>query len=447
MALNFQYNKIIKYKITAECKQPLHIGSALNEKEEVLVHPVDNMPFIQAASIIGVFRSYCTKSYGEKKADEMFGYKNLIEKSNASEYGSKIKVTDGVFDKSTLKLELRPRVSINAETGSVSNKKVNGTNRLSGQKFNTEYIGAGAEFNFSIYLYEEKLQSELETVLSALNEESIQFGGQKSNGCGYIELKSVLYKEFDIKNADDRNLWFKEEYLEKSAYEEKISKLPSLEKTSLAYEITVNGKTEGEILVKDINIGTSSEVPDSSNMKNANGNYIVPGSSFKGVIRSQIERIAKYLKDDKAVEEIFGSNEEKSIGNVSFMDTVLYEEYPVISHRIHIDKFTGGVMQGSLFTEENMSGKMIFKINIYDRENSEKSVGFLIMALRDLANGIISVGSGYSVGKGIIDVSSITVKDKKNGSTAIINFNGEKSSIDDKDEIISRCLKVVIGGK
>ena len=61
MAVNFKYDKIIKYEAVAVCTQPLHIGSAVGDKEEVLIHPVDDIPFIQATSIAGVFRNYYEK--------------------------------------------------------------------------------------------------------------------------------------------------------------------------------------------------------------------------------------------------------------------------------------------------------------------------------------------------------------------------------------------------
>ena len=59
------YDKILKYSVTAKCTEPLHIGSASGAKEEVLVHPVDDIPFIQATSIAGVFRGYYEQTYGE----------------------------------------------------------------------------------------------------------------------------------------------------------------------------------------------------------------------------------------------------------------------------------------------------------------------------------------------------------------------------------------------
>ena len=61
MLVKFKYNEIIKYEVIAVCTQPLHVGSAVGDKEEVLIHPVDDIPFIQATSIAGVFRNYYEK--------------------------------------------------------------------------------------------------------------------------------------------------------------------------------------------------------------------------------------------------------------------------------------------------------------------------------------------------------------------------------------------------
>ena len=136
----FEYDTIVKYQVTATCKEPLHIGSAIGERTEVLVHPVDDMPFVQAASISGVFRNYYTKAYGEDAANELFG--SLETEENALSAGSKICFSDGHFltKEQGVRLELRPRVKIDAATSTASE----------GSKFNMEYIGAGAQIQFSI---------------------------------------------------------------------------------------------------------------------------------------------------------------------------------------------------------------------------------------------------------------------------------------------------------
>ena len=62
-------------------------------------------------------------------------------------------------------------------------------------------------------------------------------------------------------------------------------------------------------------------------------------------------------------------------------------------------------------------------------------MGLLILALRDMAVGCISLGNGYANGKGIINVSEITVLDCVSGSLANINYisgrvNDESGIID-----------------
>ena len=51
------YDTVVKYVVTAECTQPLRIGSVSGDTEEVLVHPTDDRPFIQASGISGIFRN------------------------------------------------------------------------------------------------------------------------------------------------------------------------------------------------------------------------------------------------------------------------------------------------------------------------------------------------------------------------------------------------------
>ena len=68
-----QYNQVEKYIITAKCETPLHIGSAVGDKSEVLTHPVENVPFIQATGLAGVFRDYYQHTYKESHTEKIFG--------------------------------------------------------------------------------------------------------------------------------------------------------------------------------------------------------------------------------------------------------------------------------------------------------------------------------------------------------------------------------------
>lgn len=450
MTASMKYEKVIKYLVTAVCTQPLHIGSASGDKEEVLVHPTDGRPFIQASSISGVLRQYSVAIHGDKQAERLFGASRFEEDANSLDGASKVRFGDGRFCGEHVMLELRPRVKINSESGTCDAGSIKGTDRQAGHKFNMEYIGAGAMFQFPIYLYDESLRENLEEILSAVYQEDVQFGGQKSNGCGFIRLKHLKRKIFNMKEGNDRKDWADEETLPDQAYEDILSEMKrrTPKKPAAAYEITVTGSTEGELLVKSIAVEEYGEnAPDSMNIRNAEREYIVPGSSLKGAVRSQMEKIARYIDSDHIIRETFGDTGsltgEGKAGNIVFYDTVVGNrkdnDRARIKNRIHIDKFTGGVMHGGLFNEKNVSGKVTFRIVIHDRNNPDGTCGLLLMALRDLAVGVMSVGSGYSVGKGIIDVDHIVVCDRKNAGEATITFG--EGTITDKSGIISRCVK------
>ena len=436
-----EYDTIVKYQVTAICKEPLHIGSAVGDGSEVLVHPVDEMPFVQASSIAGTFRSYYLKAYGEEEANELFGSPEI--KENGLSAGSKMRFTDASFlQNQGVQLELRPRVKIDAETGTAAE----------GSKFNIEYIGAGNKIQFSVYLYGTGYEEKVEDVFAAMDSQVIQFGGQKSNGCGHLQIEKLLYRSFDMKNEKDRMLWFREEELEEKEYEDRKATLQQNAKFQNAYEITVTGKTEGELLVKSIVVTDySDKLPDCMNMKNAKEEYIVPGSSFKGTIRSQMEKIAKYIDASDIIDSTFGVPEQRgkkgSIGNICFFDTVVGDKEKnknmPNSYRIHIDKFTGGVIQQGLFSEKNVAGQVNFHISIQNRNHPERTCGLLLMALRDLAIGIVNVGSGYNVGKGIIEVEQIHLeKNGKESAAADIFFKNEKG-IQDPQNLIEECLQSI----
>ncbi len=474
MAVCIPFQKITKYLVTAECTQPLHIGNALGDKEEVLIHPVDDVPFIQAASIAGVLRGYCALSHSREDVDGLFGAERSASGENSARNGSRLRISDGKFcDKSPV-LELRPRVSIDPKTGSCEASTIKGTENKAGHKFNMEYIGAGAKFEFTMYLYGDSGQGKqekqedhekredqekvLEEILAAIHREKVQFGGQKSNGCGYMNLVSVKKKVFYMTSAKDRELWSTEDKMGDMEY---TDILPVIESETAAdrteaYEITVKGCTEGNLLVKSIAVPDyGKNAPDCMNLRNAAGNYIVPGSSLKGAVRSQMEKIAGYLGREEIIRDTFGYTgdlgKNGKAGNIVFHDTVVgsktdNDKADLLSYRIHIDKFTGGVMDGGLFCEKNVSGDLNIRISIKNRNHPERTCGLLLLALRDLAIGVMNIGSGYNVGKGIIDVREIIVKDMGNGQEAVIHFKkneAEGYGITDETKLILQCIQAV----
>ena len=181
-------------------------------------------------------------------------------------------------------------------------------------------------------------------------------------------------------------------------------------------------------------------------MQDASGNYIIPGSSIKGSVRSQIDRILSFkglTEEVKAsvLTDIFGDAKVNGrTGNIRVHDTTIEVpksgELP-ITNRIHIDKLTGGVMNSALFNEQKAYGNVEVCVEVLKKSNAERSCGYFLLALRDLAANLYNLGGGYSIGDGMIKTESIEIESEE-GVAVIDMLNGV---IKDDKHIIDKCIK------
>lgn len=451
------YDKVIKYTVKAECREPLHIGSVQEERTGILVHPVLDQPFLQATGLAGAFRDFF--SYDEDLQKELFGTQEKVfdtekqeevsgTKKQSKVSGSRVRFSDGFFDRAAVYTELRPRVRIDRKTGTCQAVQIKGSGISSGQKFEMEYVAAGSVFGFDIYLYEKEksYQKEIERALSALQSGSIQLGGQKSNGCGYVSLQSVKKSEYDMKDKDDRRMWADET---KQANEIQPELVKAAETADNRTHFMLTGKTKGSILVKALCVKDyDQDAPDAENIRNHKQEYIIPASSVKGAIRSRMEKICAYKgMGSEIIDMIFGKNdagEQKgNLGCVRFYDCVIgdIEENDRMpsQKRIHIDKFTGGVMYSGLFSEKAAYGTIKLEVDITG-DGDAKAKGLLLLALRDLAVGIMPLGGGSSIGRGYIDGKALTMKD---GAQQMAEIDFINNKITDDEAVIDGYLKAL----
>ena len=450
------YDTILKYRVNATLTQPLHVGGTGDDRNEILVDPVSGIPFVQASSIAGALRRYYEKEFGKFEAGILFGEAN----AKSEDGSSRIRFSDAfvnVDDTEKVRLEYRPRVKISEKYGSVASSKVKGADVESGHKFEMLYVGAGTNLSFDCYCFLESreanvIEERMKDLFSAMEFGEIRIGGQQSNGCGYLSIFRLDFVRFNLCDANDLEFWLKESELQDEEYQDIHSELKETESDD--YIFTLIGKTEGDLLVRGTNLTEFGEgAPDAVNIQNAKKEFIIPGSSFKGVMRSQMKRIAAYLNPvtvERVIEDTFGTTlgagEGGNTGNSYFRDTIVGDWASVdnipLRHRIHVDKFTGGVIHGGKFSEKNIAGDVRFVVRIKNRNNQDRSAGLLLMALRDLAIGMVSVGSGSSVGKGFIDVERIEIK--KQGKLAVVYPKEDR--IEDDNQLIASCLQAVKGG-
>lgn len=442
----YEYDEVIKYLISAKTNSPLHIGGALGGKEDILMDPVLGIPFIQASSLAGMFRSASNIINDRRVTDELFGSARKQKDQDNADNRSRVRITDGRILSETVKLEIRPGVSIDPKTGTVNSKDGGG------QKFDLTYISANAEFSFCIYLYvakgDNELPNRLEALLGIMKNGEAVLGAKKSSGAGKFSATTIRRAVFDLTSEKDRKEWISES--EDTVSYEDITEKCTSDKTEVKYEVEVDAVTEGPIQIKGISMTEfGKDAPDSGNIQNSNNEFIIPGTSVRGTIRSQMEKIAGYKGIEGVIEDSFGvigkKHSDSKRGNLVFNDVVIGREEDIVKNpirsRIHIDKFTGGVISQALFKEKNASGEVRIRIQIYDRNNPDATLGLLILALRDLALNVINLGNGYATGKGFLNVSKISVNNSH--EQADIVFDENVGEIHDQSGILQNALNAL----
>lgn len=186
-----------------------------------------------------------------------------------------------------------------------------------------------------------------------------------------------------------------------------------------------------------------------------NGRAILPASSVKGAVRARVKAIADLLGLDESVtEELFGrgnrreesgrSGDNGLRGKICFEDVLLSDKGKEIT-RIRINKFTGGVIRQGTFTEEPLQSAVTMRVTVPAEE--VVGCGLLLYALRDLALGLYSLGSGGAIGRGYLAVETIRVQ-TPDGTEACLHFDRNGGcTMEDPNGLFARWLDAVRSDK
>ena len=418
-----------RYRVEARCLSPLRTGGADGDSETVLTGP-DGVCFVQGSSLAGAFRGWLEED-GERMA--------LAEPLFGSQKGSgSLIVSDGRFDMAA-QVSTRPRLRIDAETGSAD----------PGGKFDIAQVNAGADFVFElVWLGQEKAPKQLqaiEAMLAAMDAGQIRLGAQKNNGFGKVGL-TVTRQFYDMRRPEDRTAW-----LEGIDRGQPFALPEAVPDRRVCFILT--GQIDG-LLVK-----SSARLPkeerkdkqkaDENKKGKDKGSYtpnltennvpVLPGSSIKGAVRAQAERIAKSINlDGKLVSNLFGNApdaETGRAGRVMVEDLRLDQAQTRKISRIRINRFTGGVIRQGLLTEEPLSTPVRLELSV--RQGSNMEYALLLYALRDLGLGLYNLGSSGAIGRGYVNVLEIVVTGPE-GRQATLRFDGEqRCQLDDPNNLVA----------
>lgn len=412
-----------------------------NGEESILLDTDTMRPVIPASGIAGAFRNYLSFAEpGNRYVDMLFG-----EKGGKSRLFVKDAVCKDEFDGS---LELRDRVCINPRTATGGE-----------EKFTTKMLGAGWKFDISFTAEAENEEEKeafrelLKKAVRALDIAAVRLGAEKTNGAGKLEVISVCEGIADLFDSKQYCL-----YLSNSIKMQNITKQVRRQAIS---ETRVCLKAEVRAVTPLLAAGKSMEDSQGTTKifyRNRKGEYVIPGSSLKGILRMQCQKIAEYLGLDRELTDtMFGiRGTAGQSGCVFVSDSTVHVErgnhYKESTYYgIGIDKFTAGVRKGANFSSKPVKARFDLDISVQRMSNQKRdaAVGLLLFALRDMLQERVPIGAYGGKGFGRVSAKNISVFD---GSILDIRLDTqlaeeEREKQEQSVKKYMKALKLYRGGK
>lgn len=409
--MNPTFTKAIRYFVEIECRSPLRTGSSERDPKAILLDS-ERVPFVQGTSLAGAFRAWMADP-------ELFP-----ETDRRSPL---------VF--SDLRLEnaepvLRPRLRIDPATGTA----------MHSQKFDTAALPAGTGGSFQLiwtgHADPQTMAQRIERYLAALNFGEITLGAQKTNGFGRVAVRAKR-RIYDMSFSSDLDAWL----LGEDVTDAQAIPLSTRMEQDVLFTVTAEAPA---LLIKAP--GSKRETINGRDNCSVftpmaeSGSYIVPGSSLKGSIRSQMARICPavgYRPTD--LENLFGRANRKSDGGaagvIRFSDGQLADGKTNRVPRIRINRLTGGIMPQNIFFSDALGAAVTFEIRI--PASHRAGCALVLYALRDLGLGLYELGSGSAVGRGRMQNLQVEIL-APDGRASLRCTNGAVT-LTDEDGLVARC--------
>lgn len=437
-------NKKIKiYKVPLRTISPLKIGTG---EEDILT--VRGKALISGTSIAGVFSEFL-KDDDELNKLFLCGYRSDEEDLNDTEmkkdfmetYYEEVNLKDMIspvtFNDSISKektgslLCRRPHVRIDRRYGIAEDESLR----------EEKHLKDGIDFDFIIEVdgtkikegYYKKFCAKVEEFISMLACGRISLGSKSTFGFGRFKSLKGKYisKEFDLRNSID-------DYLDFDINDDKWGEEKTIEESKPEnwVEIEFKGYCKDGFIIKGMEERINGNKTSVSYREDGSG-YIIASSTVKGMISSYSEKILNTLgKRTNIITDIFGGSkpagagkEKKIKGKVYFEDIKLVKD-DITEERyncIKIDRFTGGVIDGALFSEQVVCTKeekpisiriRLNKGNFIDKrdENLEflnQTKALIMLSFRDLGLSRFSIGSGQNIGHGFLQGKEIVIRDNE----------------------------------
>jgi CRISPR/Cas system CSM-associated protein Csm3 (group 7 of RAMP superfamily) len=421
---------IARFKIEAET--PLFVGSGESSlmTDALVQKDVNGFPMIQGTSLAGVLRH----SFGIN-AEKLFGDKNSeaskLKVSGAYMLLENGKISEGIIDSFSVELKERFDHLPKRQHVRITEKGVAEKHGL----FDNEVVYKGTQFVFEIEVRgnEDDVEN-WNKILELVQSPTFRLGSGTRNGYGKLKVIGAYIRNFDLRKEADFN-----EYLNFD---------PSFNNDLKFNKLTSEGNVYQDFTKFSLQLqpdsffifsaGFGDDDADNKPIEEDVINYkddgeivfekqtLIPATSIKGAIAHRVAfhfnklqkafvgnlegNVPKVGIENHAVATLFGKAGKQvldaSAGNV-FINDFYFKNQEVINkvfNHVAIDRFTGGAMQGALFSEKvtNLLDKN-FSFEIYVKTSAlshNVKIAFE-NTLIDICKGLLPLGGMTTKGHGI----------------------------------------------
>lgn len=428
------------YRIKFELTSPLSVGCGEKDiTDRDIVLDGRGYPYIPGSALAGAYR----KLFSQETADHYFGLDLTEERlKKCMDLGKNVLTESNVAVYDAVILNPDERVITTRDMVALDEFKVS----IDDCKFDFQVLEPGV--HFVTYLEQSMNCSEeqyvLQEIVHAWQKEQIQLGAKTGRGYGHTRVLEVAECGFNLADQSERDTWLEFDMYEDAGWNicGTFSCLSALIPGSKKYnkleiiykKLQISVKATDELcvlldLVQKSGISvrkysTDVDKADYMQMTRKDGTPFIPGTSWAGAFRAQFEKLdVDFARKKKLTELFFGkvkSNDdmESHKTRVTFSESELHGGIWKTYTRNAIDRFTGGTVDGALYTEKSYFGgntqlKITCDTSGLDKKIIRHFVSVLAAAILDLDRGFMAVGGLTAVGHGIFRVEEVTVDGQK----------------------------------
>lgn len=266
----------VKITGTLTAQTPLHVGGLGTDPTVDLSLAVNgqNQIYIPGTSLAGAFRNWMADQ--EIDTDVLWGFQ-IADQGSASF----IVMEDAVVTPAGAIAELRDHVGIDRFLGAASDKT----------KFDRAILPKGSHFplEMTVDLRKNDSLDAVEQLLYTLKQEGLRLGAAKTRGLGLIKVTDLYHQDYDFNSFSTTIAALKAHH--KPSTHQRYEPQKQIQSSKL--HLSIEWEPIGAVMVKSGQDGVAVDILPLVSRDQDQVAFVLPGSSIKGALRSQAERMLR----------------------------------------------------------------------------------------------------------------------------------------------------------